>query len=336
MSEPLLSAENIVVRYRATAHGLFTAAPSITAVDRVSFELAAGETLGIVGESGCGKSTLARALLGLIPVVEGRIRFSGQTLGSRTQRAMRPWRRAMQIIFQDPVASLDPRMTIGEIIAEPLEFFEPGLAEGERQQRVLAIMEKVGLGSEVRSRYPHEFSGGQCQRIGIARALIGGPQLVICDEAVSALDVSIRSQIINLLKDLQQDLGLSLIFIAHDLSVVRHISHRVLVMYLGRVAECAATDDLFGSPCHPYTRALIRSIPVASVGKHAAKHVATSTDIPSAANPPSGCRFRTRCEFAEDVCIAEEPGLRDWGGNRVACHRLEHIFGDEGLSKGHP
>ncbi len=330
MSEPLLTAESLVVRYRSTAHGLLTPAPQLTAVDRVSFELAAGETLGIVGESGCGKSTLARALLGLVPVAAGRIRFNGQTLKRRTQKAMRPWRRAMQIIFQDPVASLDPRMTVGEIIAEPLEFFEPGLSEHDRRQRVLSIMEKVGLGPEVRKRYPHEFSGGQCQRIGIARALIGGPQLVICDEPVSALDVSIRAQIINLLKDLQQELALSLIFIAHDLSVVRYISHRVLVMYLGRVAECAATDDLFGSPCHPYTRALIRSMPAASVEKHVAKDITTSTDVPSAANPPSGCRFRTRCRFAGDICAAEEPALRDWGENRVACHRLEHIFKNEG------
>ena len=326
VTDSLLKVENIVVRYRGAGSSPFASKRSVTAVDNVSFELDEGETLGIVGESGCGKSTLARALLGLVPLASGRITFAGATLERRSQRALRPWRRAMQIIFQDPVGSLDPRMTVGDIVGEPLVLFEPGLAAAAREDRVLAMMEKVGLGPECHGRYSHEFSGGQCQRIGIARALISGPKVVICDEPVSALDVSIRAQIINLLRSLQKELKLSLLFIAHDLSVVRHISHRVLVMYLGRVAEYADTRSLFASAAHPYTRALIQSMPTLEPGRHvAAPDLSATADLPSPAKPPSGCRFRTRCPYAQEICRTDVPSLRTWRDSEVACHRVEQL-----------
>ncbi|MGD9292463.1 MAG: ATP-binding cassette domain-containing protein, partial [Gammaproteobacteria bacterium] len=246
------------------AEGLWRRPSVLRAVDGVSFDLDRGETLGVVGESGCGKSTLARAILGLVPLARGSVALEGRAVayGERNQW----WRREIQVIFQDPLASLNPRMTVGQIVAEPLETLMPELSLPEMRRRVSGIMERVGLSAGHVNRYPHEFSGGQCQRIGIARALVSRPRIVLCDEPVSALDVSIQAQIVNLLTDLQQEMGLALVFIAHDLAVVRHISHRVMVMYLGRVAELADADDLYRHPKHPYTRALMAAVPVPDPG----------------------------------------------------------------------
>ncbi|MBT8142826.1 MAG: ATP-binding cassette domain-containing protein, partial [Gammaproteobacteria bacterium] len=254
----------------------------LKAVDGVSFSLKPGETLGVVGESGCGKSTLARGILGLVPVTDGVVTMLSDNLTDLSKKAMRAKRQDLQVIFQDPLASLNPRMTVGNIIAEPLQIYFPDLSKAERVAKVKTVMAKVGLLPNQINRYPHEFSGGQCQRIGIARALILEPKLIICDEPVSALDVSIQAQIINLLMDLQQEMGLSLIFIAHDLSVVRHISHRVLVMYLGRAVEVADRDDLYRKPLHPYTQALISAVPIPDPEKERNKtHLIVEGDLPS-------------------------------------------------------
>ena len=289
----------------------WTAARQLRAVDGVSFDLVAGETLGIVGESGCGKSTLARAILNLIPASSGSIRWMGREMNGASQRQWQDVRKDVQMIFQDPLASLDPRMTIAQIIAEPLKTHRPELSATDVMQRVQAMMEKVGLVRQQINRYPHEFSGGQCQRIGIARALILQPKLVICDEPVSALDVSIQAQIINLLKALQQDMGLALIFIAHDLAVVKHISNRILVMYLGHEMELAHKSALYATPRHPYTRALLSSIPIPDPQLERQKVVQLlHGDLPSPINPPSGCVFRTRCPQAAERCAVEVPALR--------------------------
>jgi len=294
----------------------------LKAVDDVSFHLREGETLGVVGESGCGKSTLVRGILGLETVTDGSVKLYGEELTTLDKKALRSKRQDMQIIFQDPLASLDPRMTVSEIISEPLIVFQPELSKKERKQKVQQIMQRVGLLPNQINRYPHEFSGGQAQRIGIARALILKPKLLICDEPVSALDVSIQAQIINLLMDLQQEMGLSMIFIAHDLSVVKHISHRVMVMYMGKVVEMASRDDLFRNPRHPYTKALMESIPIPDPIIERAKRGAPLTgDLPSPMDPPSGCNFRTRCPRAQDLCASETP---EWDekacGHWVACH----------------
>ncbi len=294
----------------------------LKAVDDVSFHLREGETLGVVGESGCGKSTLVRGILGLETVTDGSVKLYGEELTALDKNAFRTKRRDMQIIFQDPLASLDPRMTVSEIISEPLLVFQPELSKKERKQKVQQIMQRVGLLPNQINRYPHEFSGGQAQRIGIARALILKPKLLICDEPVSALDVSIQAQIINLLMELQQEMGLSMIFIAHDLSVVKHISHRVMVMYMGKVVEMASRDDLFRHPRHPYTKALMQSIPIPDPTIERAKRGAPLTgDLPSPMDPPSGCNFRTRCPRAQDICAAQAP---EWDekarGHWVACH----------------
>ena len=290
------------------------------AVNGVEFTLRAGETLGIVGESGCGKSTLARALIGLVPASGQAEWIDGRDLLALTPRQMMAYRQDIQMVFQDPLASLNPRMNVGQIIAEPLVTHRPDLPRAEIRARVRAMMEKVGLLPNQINRYPHEFSGGQCQRIGIARALILEPKLVICDEPVSALDVSIQAQVINLLIRLQKEMGLSLIFIAHDLSVVKHVSDRVMVLYLGKVMELASAGALYASPQHPYTQALLSAVPVPDPTIEAARTIVPlKGDLPSPLNPPSGCVFRTRCPRAEARCAAEVPALAG-GDHAVACH----------------
>ncbi|MGV6827360.1 MAG: ABC transporter ATP-binding protein [bacterium] len=319
----LLTVSGQKVHFQIPGQDMFRPrAQTLKAVNDISFELDAGETLGIVGESGCGKSTLARGILGLVPVTEGSIKLNGTELTTLDAKRMREMRKVMQIIFQDPLASLDPRMTVAEIIAEPLQVFEPQLNKQQRIEKVKTLMQRVGLLPNQINRYPHEFSGGQCQRIGIARALILEPALLICDEPVSALDVSIQAQIVNLLMGLQQEMGLSMLFIAHDLSIVRHISHRVLVMYLGRAVELTDRDSLYEHPRHPYTRALINAIPIPdpAIERHKA-HQPLQGELPSPLDPPSGCPFRTRCPKAEDRCSSEAPEMREIvAGHWVACH----------------
>ncbi len=320
----LLEVRDLSVHFRVPGASMLGRTRILEAVSSVSFELGRGETLGVVGESGCGKSTLARGILGLVPVASGQVALDGRPLTGLGGDALRQRRREVQMIFQDPLASLNPRMTVGEIIAEPLRVFEPGLDRPDRRGRVEAMMERVGLGASLINRYPHEFSGGQCQRIGIARALILHPSLIICDEPVSALDVSVQAQIVNLLMDIQQELGLSLLFIAHDLSVVRHISHRVMVMYLGRVVEIGDSDRVCDQPLHPYTRALIDAVPVPDPAiQQGAPHVAIVGDLPSPLDPPSGCAFRTRCPLADARCAQERPVLREQAGRVVACHHTD-------------
>jgi oligopeptide transport system ATP-binding protein len=299
----------------------------LKAVDGVSFALAPGETLGIVGESGCGKSTLGRAVLRLLEPSGGRVVWRGEDLGGLDAQAMRRRRREMQIIFQDPLASLNPRMTVGDIIAEPLITHEPQLARAEVRARVQDIMAKTGLLPQMLNRYPHEFSGGQCQRIGVARAMILNPRLIVCDEPVSALDVSIQAQIINLLMDLQRAFGLSLLFISHDLSVVRHISQRILVLYLGRTMELADSASIHRAPRHPYTRALISAVPLPDPKRERAKRrIVLGGDLPSPFDPPSGCVFRTRCPLAADICAREVPPVEQVAaGHQVACHRWREV-----------
>ena len=322
----LLRVDGLGVRFRVAQPGLFTRAQSLIAVDDVSFELAAGETLGVVGESGCGKSSLARAVLKLIPVACGRVCLLGRDLEQLQRKELKNMRSDMQVIFQDPQASLDPRMTISQIVGEPLSTFHPDLPQPERNERILSALLRVGLTARHLNRYPHEFSGGQAQRIGIARALAFDPQLIVCDEPVSALDVSIQAQIINLLMDLQVERGLSLIFIAHDLAVVRHISHRVMVMYLGRAVELADRQSLYERPRHPYTLALINAVPIPDPEIERSRHQQPlSGDLPSPLEPPSGCAFRTRCPYAIQRCADERPLLRPVGKSLVACHRAEEI-----------
>ena len=320
---PLLSVRDLKVHFRVASESMLPWAPArvLKAVDGVSFDIMPGETLGIVGESGCGKSTLARGLLNLIPATSGSIVWQGTALEGRDKDAWQTVRKSVQMIFQDPLASLDPRMTIGRIIAEPLRTHYPDMPMAEVMQKVRAMMARVGLTEQQINRYPHEFSGGQCQRIGIARALVLQPKLVICDEPVSALDVSIQAQIINLLKELQAEMGLALVFIAHDLAVVKHISQRILVMYLGHVMELAHKDALYADPMHPYTKALLSAIPVPDPRRERNKTVQIlQGDLPSPINPPSGCSFRTRCPLVEARCAEQTPALRALNQQtQVAC-----------------
>ncbi len=294
---------------------------AVKAVDGISFEIERGETLGIVGETGCGKSTTAKLLMRLLQATSGEILFEGQDMTRVKGAQLKAIRREVQMIFQDPYSSLNPRKTIGSIIAEPFAIHGLHTGKGERKRVVQELMETVGLNPEHYNRYPHEFSGGQRQRIGVARALALKPKLLIADEPVSALDVSIQAQVLNLLRDLQRDLGLSVVFIAHDLSVVRHMCDRVAVMYLGKIVEIGSGDALYQSPRHPYTGALLAAVPVVDPSRHGEQRHLLSGDVPSPANPPSACRFHTRCPKAQELCSIDEPPLKDRGtGTRVACH----------------
>jgi oligopeptide transport system ATP-binding protein len=320
MTKPLLQVDHLTTRFSVRSGKMFGKALSLTAVDDVSFTLNAGETLGIVGESGSGKSTLGRSVLRLVEARAGSVVWQGGDLLKLGDEDMRKARRDMQIIFQDPLASLDPRMTVADIIAEPLQIAEPNLSRAERLEEVQKIMSAVGLAPEMVNRYPHEFSGGQAQRIGIARAIITKPKLVVCDEPVSALDVSIQAQIIQLLNRLRNELGLALIFISHDLSVVRLVCDRVMVLYLGRVVESGPAAEVFNSPKHPYAQALLSAVPLPDPKlARLRQRVILQGDPPSPINPPSGCVFRTRCGYAKEVCAAERPTL-EGDAHAAACH----------------
>lgn len=312
--KPILSVRDLKMHFNIKDEKGWPWTPtrSLKAVDGISFDLYAGETLGVVGESGCGKSTLARAILNLHPATAGSIVWMGKEMSGATAQEWLDVRKDVQMIFQDPLASLNPRMTVAQIIGEPLRTHHPEMAPDAVMDKVRAIMQRVGLTEQQINRYPHEFSGGQCQRIGIARALIMRPKLIVCDEPVSALDVSIQAQIINLLKELQQEFGLALIFIAHDLAVVRHISHRIMVMYLGHAMELAQKTALYTDPRHPYTKALLSAIPIPDPELERNKVVQLlHGDLPSPMNPPSGCVFRTRCPVAAERCAREVPDLRE-------------------------
>ncbi len=320
--EPILSVRDLKVYFPITSRKLFASPIPLKAVDGVSFDLYPGETLGVVGESGCGKSTLGRGMLQLLDVTGGQVVWMGKHLEALSPREMLAHRKDMQIIFQDPLASLNPRMTIGDIIAEPLTVHHPELSAKERKDRVAETMEQVGLLPPMINRYPHEFSGGQCQRVGVARAMILKPKLIVCDEPVSALDVSIQAQIVNLIKELQESFGLSLVFISHDLSVVRHVSHRIMVLYLGNVMEIADKENLYKAPLHPYTKALISAVPIPDPDLEKNKQrIVLEDDLPSPLAPPSGCVFRTRCPLAQPICADQKPRLESVGASRrVACH----------------
>lgn len=319
---PLLEVEGLEVHFPVTEGVLRQRRiGEVKAVDGVSFELRAGETLGLVGESGCGKSTTALSVLRMQEPTAGSIRFEGRDITRLTSAEMRPIRRRLQMVYQDPYGSLNPRMRVHDILGEPLRVHGIAGSRMAYQARIAELMDLVGLLPEMADRYPHEFSGGQRQRIGIARALALEPSLLICDEAVSALDVSIQAQVINLLMDLQEKLGLSYLFIAHDLSVVRHISHRIAVMYLGKIVETATRQELFESPQHPYTQALLSAVPVPDPAVEARRSPALlEGEIPSATNPPRGCRFHTRCSVARPECATIEPSLQGATGRKVACH----------------
>jgi len=325
----LLRAENLVKHF-PVQRGMFGRQSAVVhAVDGVNFELRAGETMALVGESGCGKSTVGRLVLRLLDATSGKVWFDGVDLMTLSPAQLRAKRREMQMIFQDPYSSLNPRMTIEQTITEPLALH--GLAPGKHRERAAELMDRVGLAPQYLQRYPHEFSGGQRQRIGIARALAVEPRIIVCDEPVSALDVSIQAQIVNLLRDLQRQLGLAYVFIAHDLAVVKHIASHVAVMYLGHVVEYADKRSLFASPRHPYTQALLTAVPLPQPGLRR-ERMLLQGDVPNPITPPSGCRFRTRCPYARERCAQEVPALRESGGHSVACHFWEEIEPPAGVA----
>lgn len=321
-ADPLVWVDNLSTHFKTRSGAAEGKGAVVRAVDGVSFEIGRGETLGLVGESGCGKSTLGRSVLRLVESNSGRVKFDGVELSSLSQAQLRPLRRRMQIIFQDPVGSLNPRMTVRAMLGEPMRIHGLVSSSKEEEARVEALLNRVGMSADAMSRYPHEFSGGQRQRIGIARALSVGPEFVVADEPVSALDVSIQAQIINLLMDLQEESSISFLFIAHDLNVVEHISHRVAVMYLGRIVELAPSATLAANAQHPYTQALLEAVPQARAGNQRRSRRLLGGEVPSPIDPPSGCAFHPRCSIAKrGVCDRDSPPLRDLGaGHHVACH----------------
>ena len=319
MSRPILQVSNLKKHY-PLAGGLFGRAKIVHAVDDLSFEVARGETLALVGESGCGKSTVGKAVLRLFDITSGQVVLDGMRIDELSDGALRPLRRRMQVVFQDPFSSLNPRQSVRDAIAEPLRNFGLAASGAEMDRKVSEILDRVRLPRDAAKRLPHEFSGGQRQRIGIAKALAPNPDLIVCDEAVSALDVSVKAQIVNLLKDVQKELGLALLFISHDLAIVEHMTHRVAVMYLGKIVEVGAKRQIFAAPQHPYTKALLSAVPVPDPDAPRAR-IILKGDVPSPINPPKGCRFHTRCPYVFDRCRLEEPPLRPTeAGNLAACH----------------
>jgi oligopeptide transport system ATP-binding protein len=325
-AQPLLDVQGLKMHFPITRGIIFQRqVGAIKAVDGIDFTMFKGETLGLVGESGCGKSTTGRAILQLYRPTDGEVHFEGVDITKTKGEDLRKMRRRMQMIFQDPYASLNPRMTVGSIIGEPLEVHNIGSNKKERQERVQELLKTVGLNPYFVNRYPHEFSGGQRQRIGVARALAVNPAFIVCDEPISALDVSIQAQIINLLEDLQDELGLTYLFIAHDLSVVRHISDRIAVMYLGKIVELADRDELYENPMHPYTQALLSAVPIPDPKiETQRKRIILEGDVPSPANPPKGCNFSTRCPRVMDICRTEDPPFKEYKpGHYAACYLYE-------------
>jgi peptide/nickel transport system ATP-binding protein len=319
MNAPLLQVNDLKKHFRVGG-GLFRKRAFVYAVDGVSFTIRRGETLALVGESGCGKSTVGRAILRLFDITDGQVVLDGRRIDDLPAGLLRPLRRRVQVVFQDPFSSLNPRMRVRDILAEPMRNFGLAKSAADIAARVAALMDKVRLPRDAVNRWPHEFSGGQRQRIGIARALAAEPDLIVCDEAVSALDVSVKAQIVNLLQDIQQELGLALLFISHDLAIVEHMTHRVAVMYLGKIVEVAPKRAIFAAPRHPYTKALLSAVPVPEPGA-ARERIILKGDVPSPINPPKGCRFHTRCPYAFDRCRSEEPELRSTEtGHLAACH----------------
>lgn len=328
MSDKLLQVEHLKQYF--PAGGMGKNRKFVKAVDDVSFFVNKGETLGLVGESGCGKTTTGRSILRLYEPTGGKITFDDNVIldvENKVKVDMLPYRQKMQMVFQDPYASLDPRMTVGDIVGEAIDIHKLAANKKERHDRIISMLEKVGLNSEHANRYPHEFSGGQRQRVGIARALAVNPQFIVCDEPISALDVSIQAQVVNMFEELQEQMGLTYLFIAHDLSVVKHISDRIGVMYLGKMVELADSYKLVARSLHPYTKSLISAIPIADpIKARASKRIVLQGDVPSPLNPPTGCRFRTRCPYADECCAQKEPQWREVEkGHYVACHHVEKI-----------
>lgn len=323
MSEKILEVNDLKVHFDVTK-SVFSPKTIVKAVDGVSFDVYQGETFGLVGESGCGKSTLGRAIVRIYDPTAGQIIFEDEDISKKKHKALKDYRKHMQMVFQDPYASLDPRMTVGEIIKEPMDIHNMYNSNKERDEKVQELLETVGLKPDHIRRYPAEFSGGQRQRIGIARTLALNPKFIVCDEPISALDVSIQAQIINLLEKIQKDTGVSYLFIAHDLSMVKHISHRIGVMYLGKLVECGPSVELYRNPLHPYTKALLSSVPIPDpkIAK-AKKRIILEGELPSPINPPSGCAFRTRCPHVTERCAQETPQMTEVGNRQVACFLYE-------------